>query len=165
MSATGYDTNGDGMIDSLDTNGDGKIDSRIVRSKREGKVKAAPDSHRSDSTRMSTNAVANFVGYDTNMDGEVDGLDTNGDGIIDARIVKIEEDEDGVLLREPTPEPAARPVEAPPQRTRGQELLCQIFARIERRNLKVGRGCTIIPHCRRLSSIAILCVTQSGRAY
>lgn len=111
MSATGYDTNGDGMIDSLDTNADGKIDSRIVPQTAKGeeadgsKIKAAPMPVQKQQRDQDGTLIA--VGYDTNWDGKVDCLDTNGDGNIDAKIVKIEEDgesveEHGVLLRELT---------------------------------------------------------------
>jgi hypothetical protein len=111
ISATGYDTNGDGAIDSLDTNADGRIDSRIVpqaasgEEAAAGRGKAAPMPVQKQQRDKDGTLIA--VGYDTNMDGKVDCLDTNGDGNIDAKIVRIDEDgesagEHGVLLRELT---------------------------------------------------------------
>ena len=111
ISATGYDTNGDGAIDSLDTNADGKIDSRIVPQAASGEEaaggrgKAAPITVQKQQRDKDGTLIA--VGYDTNYDGKVDCLDTNGDGNIDAKIVRIDEDgesagEHGVLLRELT---------------------------------------------------------------
>ena len=76
ISATGYDTNSDGAIDSLDTNADGKINSRIVpqavgdEEVAGGRGKAAPMPVQKQHRDKDGTLIA--VGYGTNMDGKVD---------------------------------------------------------------------------------------------
>eukprot|EP01051_Picozoa_sp_SAG22_P006799 SAG22_NODE_458_length_10257_cov_4.533373_4_plen_831_part_00 len=81
----GYDTNGDGRVDSLDTNGDGNIDALVLPAN--SRKRSRLELSKSMPIKMSAAVMLEVQGYDTNEDGSIDHLDTNGDGKIDSRIV------------------------------------------------------------------------------
>ena len=85
LTMVGYDTNGDGRVDSLDTNGDGNIDALVLPAN--GKKKTQLETSNSMAIKISAAVMLAVQGYDTNGDGLIDHLDTNGDGKIDSQIV------------------------------------------------------------------------------
>mmetsp|Transcript_7042 Transcript_7042/g.13433 ORF Transcript_7042/g.13433 Transcript_7042/m.13433 type:complete len:523 (-) Transcript_7042:213-1781(-) len=80
--AMGYDTTGDGKIDSLDTNGDGRID-MMMPSQQPPIAQAVVQIPSTIPVDTTGDGRPNAMGYDTNGDGRINALDTTGDGKID----------------------------------------------------------------------------------